>query len=294
MCGSIDPGWPQRTAQGDLLRSPTRLIVDSGRALTRRSVAHAKAQARSLAGGDLILALVSAGLGVIIAAWLSSERNGVAPSWLLFVVLCVIVALIALLVAKMNEVKRVLDNVAPVGLSKVRTITASEISEIAADLVTHSRTIRVIGTARQDIVATDEVAMNYLRATERRVKGQAKLYYRRITSTSLQPTFRAHLEAILKANDGSPDHDIQIALVSDLECSISYQIFDDTHAMIIVDAPTVPGIRDNVLAFLIEEGSMVAALIAHFDNAWMRRPPLKTIEAFRASLSEADSGGQLR
>ena len=257
--------------------------------MPKRSDAEAKGQVRSIAGGDLILALVSAGLGVIFATWLSRQHNGVAPSWLLFAVLCVIVALIALLVTKMNEVKRVLDRVAFKGLSKVRTITASEISKIAADLVADSRTIRVIGTARQDIVATDEVAMNYLRATERRVKAQPKLYYRRITSTDLQPRFHAHLEGLLKTNGSGPGHDIQIALVGDLECSISYQIFDDTHAMIIVDAPTVPGVRDNILAFLIEEGSMVAALIAHFDNAWIRRIPLKTVEAFRAASSASNT-----
>lgn len=237
---------------------------------------------RGIAGSDLILALVSAVLGVIVATWLGKERNAVAPSWLMFAVLCVIVALISLLVMKMNELKHALSKVAPEGLSNVRTIAESEISKIAADLVANARTIRVIGTARQDIVATDEVAMSYLRATERRAKTQPKLYYRRITSTTLLPVFRTHLETILKANDSGRGHDIQISLVSDLECSISYQIFDDTCAMIIVDAPKVPGVSDNVLAFLIEEGSMVAALIAHFDNAWLHRAPVKSVQEFRS------------
>jgi hypothetical protein len=253
--------------------------------LSKRSYAEARHQVRSIAGSDLILALVSAALGVIIATWLGSQRNGVAPSWLLFVVLCVIVALIALLVTKMNEVKRAIESVSPKGLSNVRVISVSEVSTIATNLIANAKTTRIIGTARQDVVATDEVAMSYLRATERRLKTQPKLYYRRITSSTLQPVFRSHLERLLKSA-GTRGHDVQIALVNDFECSISYQTFDDTHALLVVDSPTIPGVRDNDLAFLIMERSMVAALIAHFDNAWIRRIPLKSVDDLYAASSE--------
>jgi hypothetical protein len=252
--------------------------------LRKRTGTRVTHQVRSIAGSDLILALVSAVLGVIIATWFGSNRNGVAPSWLLFAVLCVIVALIALLVTKMNEVKQAIDRASPKGLSNVRVISVPEVSTIAANLMPSAKVIRIIGTARQDVVATDKVAMSYLRATERRVKMRPKLYYRRITSTKLQPAFRSHLERILTAAATS-GHDIQIALIGDFECSISYQIFDESHALLVVDSPTIPGVRDNNLAFLIEERSMVAALISHFDNAWVQRIPFKSVEDLRAANS---------
>lgn len=234
-------------------------------------------QERAVSGSDLILALVSAVLGVIVAAWLSS-RESAAPTWILFLTLVMIVALIAMLVSKTNALSEQLRDIRLEGLSNVRTIAASEISQLAAELVATAHTIRVVGTARQDIISTDETARKYLEATERRLKTDRRLYYRRITSSDLRPSFASHLGRVLTLARKSDIHDVQVAIAESLDYAISYQIFDDTTALLIVDAPTVPGVRDNVLAFLIKEGSMVAALIAHFDNAWLKRNSVVSIQ----------------
>jgi hypothetical protein len=241
-----------------------------------------------LAASDLILAVLSAVFGVIVATWFAHQRSA-SPTWLLFIVLCAIVCLIALLVTKMNEVKGIIEQTVPVGTSKVRIIPAAEISKTAVGLVGVAKTIRVIGTARQDIVGSDEAARSYLMATEQRARRQPKLFYRRITSGQLASGFQSHLERMLRANGEKMGHDIQIALVDHIECAISYQIFDDTHGLLIIDAPTVPGVRDNASAVLIEETSIVAALTAHFDHAWSLRGAIRTVEALRVATGEQNN-----
>src|SRR5579859_7913099 len=131
---------------------------------------------KRFSGSDLILALISAVLGVLVAAWLTRQHNGIAPSWLLFTTLVVVIGLIALLVAKMNEVGQYLESIDLKGLSNVRAITIQEISTIASELTLGARTLRVVGTARQDMLPSNKSAMNYLRATERRAKARPGLY----------------------------------------------------------------------------------------------------------------------
>ena len=151
-----------------------------------------------------------------------------------------------------------------------RRIPAAEVSRIAARMMPDVETLRTLGTARQDFLDVDESARLYLTETERRVHRKSPFRYYRITSERLRDAFIRHLVCLLGAADSR--HDIQVQLIPNIETTVTYQIFDNAHVLVILDTPYVPdGRRNYAIALMSSDAEIVKAFIAHFDNAWSRR-----------------------
>ncbi len=238
---------------------------------------------------DLALAFFSAVLGVLVTALLTTQ-NRPAPDWLLFLGLSLVIATVAVLVVKIDDIKRSLPTLIEAANGGVRFISRDEGSMLGAERVLQSSVIRVLGTARQDTIDVNESARHYLNATEKRVRQRRRpLYYRRITSDVLRPPLVKHLVKLLADGEQSQLSRVQVALIPCIESAISYQVFDETSVLVIVDSPTVPGVRDNSFSFISSDPNIVRAFSNHFDHAWTQLNPLDNGDLVMRSLRSASS-----
>lgn len=245
-----------------------------------------------VARADVVLALASAILGVVITGLVTGGDSTVmSTTWLVFLGFVALVLAVGLVTVKVDDLKRAVEvmSLQGVGGSGVRLVSSSEMSELAAGLMRECHVVRIVGTARQDAVIGDEGAARYLRETERRLaRSKTRLLYRRITTDSPRARLHEHLLRILQDDNR---HDVQIALAPNLSIALSYQVFDDRYALVTVDAPMAPGLRDNGFALITSSPSAVAALAAHFDHAWASLAPVSTQDGFREAVAAAQGGG---
>jgi len=175
-----------------------------------------------------------------------------------------------------NKIRRNLSgftsSIRPAGLkSEVTVLTnVNEGSKYAADRVKASNLIRVIGTARQDVLDEVSEASDYLRATEERASSEKAFSYLRITSPVLSTSFRHHLLKLFQVFKTKQGGRIEIALESRMDTSVSYMIFDDEELLLIVDNTVFGSVRDNRVMIWSRDRDVVKAFSNHFDHAWNR------------------------
>ena len=150
--------------------------------------------------------------------------------------------------------------------------TVDDGSKYAAERVRSAKVVRVVGTARQDVLADVSAASEYLRATEERVVSGQPFSYLRITSSRLSASFRSHLLTLLQAAKGRKGVRVEVALEERMDASVSYMIFDDTDLLLIVDNTVYGSVRDNRLMIWSRDVDLVKAFSDHFDHAWGRLP----------------------
>jgi hypothetical protein len=193
-----------------------------------------------------------------IAFYLSFERSSISGD---------VSELKQLLGRDVSELKQLINAVGHGG-EGFRKVPVAEISNVAARMMRDVSTLRTLGTARQDLLDTDESAKLYLRETENRVAhGRPPFHYYRITSDQLRDLFIGHMVVMLSTK---PDarHDIRIQLIPDIESTVTYQIFDDTHVLILLDTPHSPERKDYAVALTSSDPEIVNGFISHFDHAW--------------------------
>jgi hypothetical protein len=164
-----------------------------------------------------------------------------------------------------------------------RKVPASDISKIAAQMMKDVSILRTLGAVVQEMLDIDESAQLYLRETERRAgRASPPLRYYRITSDRLRETFLSHLDHLLSADSR---HEIQLEVVSHLEATITYQIFDSAHVLVILENPHVPGRRDYAVALISSDREIVDGFIAHFDATWSRQTPIENAQELRGRIT---------
>jgi hypothetical protein len=229
---------------------------------------------RSASRVDFSLAFFSAVLGVLVTALLSAQ-SGPAPEWLLFLGIVVLLATVSVLVVKIGDIQRTIFDLTEKATGGVRFVDKDDISALGADQVMHASVVRVLGTARQDMLASNSAAQSYVRATERRLRRRQPFVYRRITSDRLRPALMDHFTSLLDASEASSSSSVEIAVMPNIECAVFYQVFDDHAVLVMVDNPTVPHASDYSFAFISAEPAFVNAFVAHFDRAWRRLAPIR-------------------
>lgn len=150
--------------------------------------------------------------------------------------------------------------------------TVNDGSKYAAERVGSAKLVRIVGTARQDVLAEVSAASDYLRATERRIASGAPFSYLRITSSSLSASFRSHIMTLLQAAKGKAGVRVEVALEERMDASVSYMIFDNLELLLIVDNTVFGSVRDNRLMIWSRDVDLVNAFSDHFDHAWNRLP----------------------
>lgn len=208
------------------------------------------------------LLLASAGFGALFADLIS--EHGRAPTWLLFIALVSGGSAATACAIQLYELRRQIDGASSV--EGMERLSRDDISDWASAQIERADVVRVIGTARQHVLNQSDAAARYLTATEARVRS-ARVSYRRIAPRQLTNRFRSHLDQLVEsgARNGG---DIAVLYVLDTTLCLSYQVFDERAAVIVVDTERVPGLRDNTVAMTTRDHDIIQGLIHHFDHAW--------------------------
>lgn len=225
---------------------------------------------------EFSLIFFSAVLGVLVTALLTSQSKP-APDWLLFLGLVVLLTAVSVLIVKIDDVRRAVFHLAEKSTGGVRFLDKNDISTIGSEEIARATVIRALGTARQDVLLSNVAARSYVQATEKRLRQREPLIYRRITSQYLRRTFAEHLIALLELA-GDSKSSVEVALIPNIESTVSYQVIDETSVLVVIDSPTIPGIRDYSFAFISSEIAIVKAFIAHFDHAWSKLETIRDKE----------------
>lgn len=184
-----------------------------------------------------------------------------------------------------NKIRKALQayghKLRPVGRFAEATVVISpnDGSVYAASRMKSANRVRIVGTARQDVLIEEVHAAAYLQATEERVASSSPFSYLRITSKCLSTPFRQHLFRLLQGPKVNAGVRVEIAVEERMDASISYMIFDSDDLLLIVDNPVFGGVRDNRLMVWCGEVDVVRAFADHFDNAWNRLPNRCTTKA---------------
>jgi hypothetical protein len=157
------------------------------------------------------------------------------------------------------------------GFIKIDNVSTSE---FATSLVNKSLVVRVVGTARQDVVAgkLQLAGQIYLKSLEERLntkcKSQStKFIYYRVVPKSLKHPLEAHIEVCME-NAGKTGNIFDFKEIESLDFHISYQVFDDTDLLLIVDNRLHTGESDNALCLWTRNKEIIKIFINRFDSAW--------------------------
>ena len=224
----------------------------------------------------ILTALFGALLGSIITfvSRNSSLSNlPVSESWIVLLLLVFSIVLYGLFYNKLSKIDEEIEMLVQRSNAKLKYIPVSEISQLATNLTKNAGIIRVIGTARQDVVESKNVteALKYLDETEKRFSDSNHIIYRRITSKKIKIRFAQHLLALLESSKNK-SYDFRIKFIDNILPCISYQIFDDEYVIVIVDNQKIEGVADHCLALFSNDLSVVEPFVSHFDRAWDSLP----------------------
>ena len=171
-----------------------------------------------------------------------------------------------------QAIARKADRVKPSGRNSTVSLIASvnKGSTYAAHRLRESSLVRMIGTARQDVLGTQQAASDYLRAAEESLANRSPFTYLRITSSELSAPFRQHLTSLFQVSKANSGARIEIALHERLDTSISYTLFDNEELLLVVDNTVFGSVRDNRLMVMFRDPAVVTAFAEHFDHAWAK------------------------
>jgi hypothetical protein len=149
----------------------------------------------------------------------------------------------------------------------------NEGSRFASECVKKAETIRVVGTARQDVINGENIANSYLKATEERFNSELPLIYRRITSSQITTPFKQHLSKLFEISKRQgTKNKFEVALAPNLDIAVSYMIFDEASVLIVVDNIHIANVIDNKAMLWSSDVEVVKAFMNHFDQAWDKLP----------------------
>lgn len=228
-------------------------------------------------GTGVLTTLLGIVLGVvfdkIFEKWLTNiSVNNTVYLALFFCVSAVILTAIILFKTETideyrNEVTKIL------GDGFIR-IYQDSISEFATTLVNRSKYIRVVGTARQDVVGRTSLkgAKEYLRALENKLSSacsdQANAFtYLRVVPRPPSEDMKKHIAACISAADGKC-HKFEAKTDLNFPFYVSFQVFDNTDLLIILDNKGYDKKYDNALCLWSRNKEIIEIFIKRFDDAW--------------------------
>lgn len=153
-------------------------------------------------------------------------------------------------------------------------IDKDSISDFATSLVKKSSFVRVVGTARQDVLArkTQEAGKKYLKSLEEKLNRKCQnesdgFTYYRVVPKTLKLPLEKHIEVCME-NACRTDNTFDFKEIESFDFYISYQVFDDTNLLLIVDNRSHTGQSDNDLCLWTRNKEIIKTFINRFDNAW--------------------------
>lgn len=225
-------------------------------------------------------AIVSAMLGAVMGSLLTTFTNmtirkvPVDPLYIVifFAALVTILSLMTLFrIETVDEYRyEVMKNL----IDGFVSIEKESISEFATTLVKKASFVRVVGTARQDVIGSKKqrAGRRYLKCLETRLNRTIsdesdKFSYLRVIPKAMKFPLAEHINICFK-NSEKTGNDFVYKEVQPYAFYLSYQLFDDTDMLLIVDNESHTGASDNALCLWTRNEAIISAFIKHFDDAW--------------------------
>jgi len=225
-------------------------------------------------------AIISAILGALFGSLvtlltdLAIKQLPIDPIYLVLCVSLLVTILVFMILHRIETIEEFRYDAIKYIANGFINIEQSAISDFAVSLVKKSHYIRVVGTARQDVLDSkiQGSARNYLKSLENMLNKKcisptdAFTYYR-VVPKELKQTFAEHItNCTSKATANS--NRFEVKELENNNFFISYQTFDDTDLLIIVDNKAHTGRNDNALCLWTQNKEIVNTFIKRFDDSW--------------------------
>lgn len=210
---------------------------------------------------------------------ISDKTESIPNIWILIV--CIfIITLLAYVFNRIESQEEYREQVMKNMSYPIVKIEADAISDFATSLVKKSKYVRVVGTARQDAIINAEKkasSIRYLQKLEDMLKqhysSELGFQYYRVVPSICNDSLNHHIQEcqnICKRNKKNM-FGVKYSSVA-FDFGISYQIFDETDMLIIVDNPSKldPKKDDNALCLWTKDPEIINVFVKRFDSAWER------------------------
>jgi hypothetical protein len=226
--------------------------------------------------GIIVSSLLSALIGYVLSDILKATINQIPvnPIYLILVFSLLSVLLIAIILFRMETVDEYRYDVTKLLGDGFVRIYKDSISDFAISLVSRSKYVRVVGTARQEVVGSKTVknASGYLSALEKKLAKKSAnsldvFTYLRVVPVAPNKNMVRHIDICndLALKNG---HKFEAIVNLNFPFYISYQVFDDTDILIILDNKGCDKKRDNALCLWSRNKEIIDIFIRRFDDAW--------------------------
>lgn len=228
-------------------------------------------------------AIVSAALGVVMGSLLTTftdmaiKKLPIDPLYVVMFFAALVTVLSFMILFRVETVDEYRYEVMKNMIDGFVTIDKESISDFATNLVKKASFVRVVGTARQDVIGSknQRAGRRYLKCLETRLNRQVrdeseKFTYLRVIPRALKPALAEHIGKCT-GNSKKTGNEFVCMEVQRFAFYLSYQLFDDTDMLLIVDNEAHTGASDNALCLWTRNETMIGAFIKHFDDAWKER-----------------------
>lgn len=224
---------------------------------------------------SIVSAIFGTLFGLLISSLVQSLYNKIPfdPIWIIIVCSLMVTCLVFLVLLRIDKIKDYNDHVIADIVDGFITIDKDQISSFATSLVKKAKFIRVLGTARQDVVdSSHNDASSYLSALEKRLtikpKDESKIFsYYRVIPTVAKGPLTKHISTC-RENAKKTGNAFEICEVPSYDFYIAYQIFDNNNLLLIVDNEEHDKKRDNALCLWTRNKKIIEVFIKRFDDAW--------------------------
>lgn len=230
----------------------------------------------------IISGIVGAFIGIIITTLVDNITFVVTnlPSWVILVVAFFVFCSMAMIFLRIDNYEEYQTEVMKNMSNPLIRINNDVISDFATSLVKKSKYIRVVGVAKQDILDDEDrkaASKRYLSKLEdmlsKNYESEMGFQYYRVIPKSCNEILKNHIEKCRENCRTHKKNKFQVLTANnDFDFYISYQIFDQSDLLIIVDNPTVkdPNKDDNALCYWTRDPDTIKIFTKRFDSAWDR------------------------
>ena len=228
----------------------------------------------------IVNAIISAVLGAVIGslvttfAQLTVENLPINPIYIVLFFAALVTVLTVMILFRIETIEEYRHEIMKDLVDGFIKVDKDTISDFATSLVKKSSFVRVVGTARQDILnnKTKEAGKKYLMSLEEKLNTECKnesdgFTYYRVVPKAIKIPLEKHIVVCME-NAEKTGNTFDFKEIESFDFFISYQVFDDTDLLLIVDNRAHTGQRDNALCLWTLNKEIISTFINRFDNAW--------------------------
>jgi hypothetical protein len=226
--------------------------------------------------GIVVSSVFSALIGFVLSDIfnLRIKKIPIEPVYLVLLFGIIAILLTTIILLRIETVDEYRNEVTKILGDGFIRIYKDSISEFAITLVNRSKYVRVVGTARQDVLKNRSMkgAQDYLRSLEKRLERPSSdtsnaFTYLRVVPRPPNQELEEHLEKC-QVLAGSKGHKFEYKTILHFHFYISFQIFDNTDLLVILDNKGYDKKHDNALCLWSRNKEIIDVFINRFDNAW--------------------------